>query len=497
MSNHELLRTILLSVYSEDQAAELFIDDHQFRLVESGRGRLETKLTPGIYQITLRVGSSVEARIIRVREGDRPASVKFDRTEFLTPVPLAQTAGAPVYHGEAARRMSRTPPVNVGRGGGSSILVFVRDCSGPEECRQTSPSTVHPARGLSLRNAEGAEVLDLSERSESNLDDTRGAANIHPWAACHVEVAPGPYLLRLETANGCLERTIIASEGWQTQVFLTQRDYIPGRDDLLADLPGASILLARPGLGFDPSEMQSRLVELTRLGLANRRQVLPDDLIGQVLNGSFENPMLGLFGTHLLLQQKKVRPKEMRTIVSRLRTLLGKDSHPDVEALALRIDRRRVSFRFSVPPMLQRSWRFIVHATIDRQELTPVDSLAIRAAFYFWDERVWLPWMWPAKSSSLVEGNREAGFREHIRQILRTPPEVMPSESPSGATHLSVPKRRSKGASRKTTSGAAKVVAEKSREQDRPPVDDAMMERFIRTSGLPRSLLEELLKPRE
>jgi hypothetical protein len=90
----------------------------------------------------------------------------------------------------------------------------------------------------------------------------------------------------------------------------------------------------------------------------------------------FTNPMLGIFGGHLLLLEKSFDYPLFRDVVGSLRGMLG--SHPDVEALALRADILPHPPPFKQAPILSRSWSLVMEATIDRPELV-TDSLAERS----------------------------------------------------------------------------------------------------------------------
>jgi hypothetical protein len=68
--------------------------------------------------------------------------------------------------------------------------------------------------------------------------------------------------------------------------------------------------------------------------------------------------MLGLFAAHRLQEHGELG--EVAKVVHQLRRSLGWHTHPDVETLGLlavaRDDKPQITYGFSVPPMLQRSW---------------------------------------------------------------------------------------------------------------------------------------------
>lgn len=379
-------KKLKLEVKTADESAEVFIIDGRFKVADRGRGLQSTfNLIPGIYTVKVRAG--FESREEHVVLFDKPESVKFERINFPSPAPLADTGKTHEYHTSAAASESRR--VHVNKGSGSSIFVFVRDWTSQQKSDAGGEPNRKPQRGLKLLDARGEVVADLDK--ESMLDDTRD-----PCAACNVQVNPGIYRLALELASGDLiEQTVVASSGWQTQVFLLQRNYGEDYSDRRADLIGASILLSKDG--FNPNDPRKRLVEAARLGLVNTRQVLPENVIDQILSKKFENPMLGIFGAHLLLLGKQIKLDLLRIVVDNLRRLLGENQHPDVEALALRLGTNKTSYIFEHPPMLRRSWWQIVDATVDKEGLVPFGSTAAHCADRIWGEEPWLQWMTPDK----------------------------------------------------------------------------------------------------
>lgn len=240
-----------------------------------------------------------------------------------------------------------------------------------------------------------------------------------------------------------LEQTLVASPNWQTQVFLLLHDYDLPRTEPLPDtdivrgrranLAEASILLSA-GSGFKPFDEQIYLTEIARLGLANRRPMLPRD-IRQMLAGKFNNPMLGIFGAHLLLLQDEPDRSLLRIVLDNLRKLLGRE-HPDVEAIALRVDGPG-DYIFTEPPMLLRSWGFVLDATVEKPMLCPVDSFATRIATQVWGGDLWMQWR-PPVVPTVMGGyeDEEVDLRVYekaIREWLPSQfgPEMLGGEEPS------------------------------------------------------------------
>jgi hypothetical protein len=162
------------------------------------------------------------------------------------------------------------------------------------------------------------------------------------------------------------------------------------------------------------------------------RPLLPDEL-RMLLRDKFDDPMLGIYGAHLLLLEKSLDTDLFNTVVANLRALLFE--HPDVQALALRSEKPPQA-PFNSPPMLSRSWDLIVEASIEQPNIvTP--SLARWSSGNFLGEGPWHVGL----SVSMVTAElgdldfsdfevvlaEELGVMKRIRQILRA--EGGPSES--------------------------------------------------------------------
>ncbi|HBB97731.1 MAG TPA: hypothetical protein DC054_20315 [Blastocatellia bacterium] len=401
-----------LEIRCADSATEVFVIDGQFNLRDRGIGYLKTLLEPGIYKVKVRAGFETREQPVILRDKDQ--TIEISRFNFVSPAPLNQTSKTHEFQMDAASDGSRN--VDLSDGQGSSIFIFVRDWTSDTPPAQVLPSYPNPGRGLSLRNIQGNVIADLTiQGKQSNQWE--------PWATCNVELNPGAYLLSLETPSGeTLEQIIVASPGWQTQVFLLQRSYGEGPDSQRADLQGAAILMARQGQGFDPNNDTARLAELARLGLSNARRVLSDD-VRQMLAHKFDNPMLGILAAHLLLLDKEPELGLLSIVIDNLRMLLP-GSHPDVDALSLVLN-PGAAHTFGVPPMLRKSWTLVVNATSKRPDIVPDQSLAAKIATHLWSSDPWLVWMKPKEiAPSDMESEQALGFESIPPPKLATNLEV-------------------------------------------------------------------------
>jgi hypothetical protein len=480
MSSSEPRAWAHLKVRAEDAAAEIFVIDAHFHLVDRGIGTLETPLRPGVYKIKSRAGVQTWEQHIVVRDHDE--EVVIPPLDFTSPAPLVHTAKTHEHHMQAASSYSRE--VHVTAGQGSWIFVFARDWTPPGREALRSPVATAPARGLSLRDLQGNQVIDLSVsgRFDRSLD---------PWAACNVQVTPGLYRLRLERpVGGELEQVIVAPPGWQTQIFLLQRAYSQEPDDRCADLPGASILLAR-GPGFTANSADSRRTELARLGLANQRRVLSDD-IRRMLQDKAMNPMLGIYGAHLLLLEKQPDHEILQAVITNLRGSLGMP-HPDVEALALLLESGAGSYVFDKPPMLLRSWSLIVDATVHSPNLVPLGSFAATVADRLWGQGPWLLWKEVDEEVSvdleaaLATQVQPRNIRGAVRRTTRG------SDSPFAAIETMRAGTGERSASTSPEALAMPTPPDASARLLKPQLDEDTIQRLVQTLGVPRATLEHLV----
>ena len=376
--------SVPITIRAGDPGTEIFLIDSDLQRIAQGVGVLNTQQPAGIYQVKLRAGTSIQEDLVKV--GKTPFEKSYPPLAISTPVPLKDTAKTHEFHVANAEAHSKVQHVD--KGSGSFIYIFARDWTSktPGEGKTVTGETyAHPARGLKLIDKAGVELVDFENKSTAEL-------NWDPWAACNVEIDPGSYILQLHAPDGSVwERTLVASPNWQTQCFLLQRYF---GESTGPDLAGATVLLRRPDLGFATGDIELRLVELARLALINERPILSDE-VENLLTRKFENPLLGIFGAHLLLEleQSRGRPYEpglLEHVVKKLRDLL-KHPHPDVEALAWKAGLRDSNYKFEMPPMIRRSWALMTHASAD-SDVIPPGSLNTRIYDRILAAEPWLVW---------------------------------------------------------------------------------------------------------
>jgi hypothetical protein len=405
MSNSDqAVATVPVTVTAE-KGTEIFIIDHSFDLKAQGLERVSAKLEPGIYKIKFKAGSLIREVLETIQPGTEPVAISSPVMSFTSTAPLKDTRCTHEYHEEEAERLSRKVHSKLGQG--SQIFVFARRWSHPPSEGETESLDLNsnPAQGLTLHDLDGKLLLDLELSSQAG-------SGPDPSAGCTIEVDPGVYRLRIETPRwGALEQSLVASRGWQSQVFLMQSTEAGG----VADLSTASVLQAPLDAGFDAKRPDYRLAELARIGLANGRTVISPDDLEEMLNQKSANPMLGVYGAHALLVSRKPDPGLLRRVVDNLEALLG--SHPDVEALKLVVPTGGDSgYRHTVPPMLSASWSIVVKAAAKRPELVPEGSLAAVVSPNLWGDATWLIWL--ADRLDVAPGRQDLSLAEALGRIV-------------------------------------------------------------------------------
>ena len=397
---------VALEVFTNNPATEIFVIDGHFKRVCTARGTLSAEMDSGIYSIKLRAGLTTQEEDVLLYG---PKVEKHYTVAFPSATPLTGTTWTDERHSAAAREQSRKVHERVGEG--SSIFLFARDWLDPSRpAEEMANQVLHAAKGLRLADVEGRVLLDYEAKSEC-------MSGRNPWAACNVEVDPGSYLLTLEMADGSfVERTIVATRGWQTQIFLLQEEYGKREKERLPYVPGGSVHLAREY--FEPDDQSYHLIELVQHGMANKRQVLPLKLVREIAHGDFTSPLLGLYAAHIFLERRQ-RLQMLRPVVARLRGLLGLE-HPDVEALALLLDEKSSIFIFDAPPTLRRSWPLVLRSTVERPEVVPADSLMSKVAYQICGEEPWLIWRSPVESlQALTTEDLLAESQKAVAELIK------------------------------------------------------------------------------
>ena len=414
--------TVRLQVSVGTALAEVFLIDHKFQLIDRSIGDLDALVEPGVYMVRARLGDQVTERPV-VLLADHSLDLSGE-LRIASPAPLKGTLKTHEFQSDLAASGSGTkwkehsPRGALRAGSGAEIFLMARQWSGMEPPKVAQPAASGTVPELSLLQFDGRPILNLADGGKGQR---RG---FDPFLGRRVVVDPGAYILRWRAGDVLAEQSVQAVRGWQTQVFL------------LDDASGGSkrrqisILMTRPG-EFRPDDQTLLRVEEARLALAEERKVA-SERVDQWLFSKVENPMLGLFGAHLMLlsrdalrrdaerQSRATKGKRITApvrfdqdhfdhLVDNLCKLLGTD-HPDVVALSTRTTRRLPDATAPVitPPMLWQSWPLLIEASNDRPELVPVATW--RRVIRLLPLRPFLVWSPEQRDASDETWKREVGI---------------------------------------------------------------------------------------
>lgn len=414
MSSSELLAEQGRLRVEVPPSADVTVVDSGLRVVATGGGTVDVALAPGIYRARATDGDALREAIEVVRPGES-AVIRFAAEEFnpRSIVPFDHTRDVNKEHAAAAESISNGPVHEVlGQGGRLFLMVRGHHTRG-----------IDPARGLELLDPHERVVVDFAQAGVRRLDTDS------PWAASHIELRPGTYLLRSNFEDRRFDdrqrvvgpvtvtQTLVVSPDWQTQVFLPQflgtrrgRGASPPDDaQRRPDLVGGAMLLARNG--FRPDNVIARADDSARMKLAGR-VASSEAHLDELFRGEWQNPMLGLYGGHLLLLQRELDRGLLQEVVRFLRRAFV-EPHPDVEALAMALgESPRTSF--AVPPMLQSSWGLVIDRSASDERLIPAGSLAERVAGCIWGRGPWLLWRRTPELESASTKAIESGVGDEV-----------------------------------------------------------------------------------
>ena len=306
----------------------------------------------------------------------------------------------------------------------------------PRAAEESSKVTTHNGQGAAifLLTRSDGDKLDLVDLTLHRSDGTQIedlCCDGSSAAGRTVAVDPGIYFMRWEDTSGVeAEQTLVAVKDWQTQVFmLDEADSSPehGRHHV-------SVLMSRES--FDPASEMLRRSEEARAALADERKIATD-VVSRSLFAKSENPMMGLYGTHLMLLARGVDENSARvnapvyfdqdlydTAVQNLGRLLGEDN-PDVIALSTKTSAPPDPLpSVAAPPMLWRSWLLLLDASSKSPDVVPLHvSRQVSKRLPMRPFLVWSPVSeeaadkWQAELGSIVESSSQ-GTRELSKQLL-------------------------------------------------------------------------------
>lgn len=367
-------------VNARDGLAEIAIVDNQFNQIASGLGFLSTDLAPGIYRVRWKTASASKDKLIEItgKEGGGVLNLELETQEINTSAPLHNTKFGCIDKPDVLKDLSWNPPTRHPEKT-SQLLVFLRD--------EEETNTEFPVQSVSVHASNGTRIMDLKD----------GIINTEErYAGLMIGLDPGVYRLRVESGRlGSYEIFVFTAVGWQTRILMICDDFYSGSDKVRRPaLRTVSILMGKIGARFDPASHDARLAELALSALLRGYDILESSDMRGLLHGKFEDPMLGIYGAHLLLQRKRVNWDLFETVCRNLHRLVG--PIPDLQALyvkskwPMRQRDERLSLYHGLPPMLIRSWDLLIRRSRRRHSIIPSGSLSDRIAGLVVSTAPWL-----------------------------------------------------------------------------------------------------------
>ena len=355
--------------------AEVILIDGQQRLVMRAMQRVQTTVPPGVYTVRVSIGESLRDQSIIVRP-DQAFVLTLAPPPVASAIPLEGSARSHEYHQAAVRNVGAQPMLHPDAD--ASIFVLLREWTA-EGVGQRSTGPL--ASELLLWSADGGDLFTFNT-------DVADASATDRATAQGVQVRAGFYRLVSRCGSALIEMAVHAVKGWQTQIYLLSQAAVGG---LAPDFGRASVVWARPGMGFDPNREDLRVLESVRSAAESGRQLLTDKGLTDALYQKFDNPMLGLISAHALRQRNKIDRGLLATVTANLEGMLG--PIPDVLSLKLALDPNAAIPPVEYPPMLRWSWELLLQRSVERPDVIRRYSLAEQVGGFVIDRGVWLSWV--------------------------------------------------------------------------------------------------------
>lgn len=379
-----------LYVRAPDEGTRIEVLDPNLQPITLPHNTGETRIEvpPGVYAVRFRRGLAITEKLALVGQDVGDVSVTLDEAEepvFGTAAPVLQAGEAPSPQQRAAESLSLSAPHVIGAPSvdNGRLLLFVREFD---------PSKLRLATGITLHQVTGEELARIDDIATSNLDEG--------WTGVHLSLAAGAYRIRRQFAANAFEQIVHVRHEWQTQYFAKA---LASEDGGLADFALLAVMMAHEMVGFDGSKRDGRFTEAALRAL-RERSAISGPMSESLLQGKFDNPLLGVMGGLLQLRRKDVDLDGLRQVVENLLWLVGPS--PDVLAIGLGMLTRDPALRndtgfrericipgiLEMPPYFSESWRHICDASQWDPSLIPVDSLSARAAASITQASPWFRW---------------------------------------------------------------------------------------------------------
>jgi hypothetical protein len=360
---------------------EVFLIDYALRLVARAVATLDVQIAPGLYKIKYRQGSRIH---------DALQIVEPDKTMIEVAVPEAFRPPA-----DASEAL---PEPQIGMAAARGVFRSRRRTAAPTLRKATLAITIPAGKGGAGSETAGVTIVDESGHQVADLQRPNVADPARAIAlATEFQLAPGAYRLRVDSADGVYEQSVVLAPGWRTDVAAKTSDHAAGH--AAPDFSDAAILMC----GIDdgpPSLEMRRLADSAWAWLAGPQLTIAMSHAQRLVRSDIANPLFALCIAHTLVRQTEIdrglgqpdatdRLGLIASLVDRLQELVP--FHPDLSALEIWLGRKTLAV-FALPPMLTSSWSLIVAASARQPVLVPAGSLSSRMAAHIVAAPIWLQW---------------------------------------------------------------------------------------------------------
>jgi hypothetical protein len=394
-----------LTVACDNAAAELLIVDSDFKLVAHGPSPLQARIEPGIYALKAKIGAEVTERLELIEAREAPYVFNLAAPQFESPLPLDGTVTNREYqHGSLEQFTRSNQPfiaLDPGSAAQSVLVLYVRDTS-RRNFELTGGQGLEYAKGF-----EGFRLLDAAGRQRVDFDAQALKRIEDGYIGARVQLAAGSYVLAWGHGDQQTCLAINTVPGWALQVFLRLQPISAGSVQMRPDFCDAAFAFDRIDSGYSSAREDFRTMEAARLALLDRRDIASGQMLHSILTGKSENPMLGLYGGHLLVAAPTRDSDLLSQVIANTAAILG-PLYPDLVALAWAHEsvagKRPAGFDarpwpqiladITGPPLLTPSWDLLLKcaeaARLDIDKL-PVfcvaGELAVSGIVLTWERR--------------------------------------------------------------------------------------------------------------
>jgi len=353
--------------------------------------------------------------VLRPSEPDQLVELPF--VQFDSPIPLDNTRTSHEYHQNLVFQALKAPLANNSSKMGG-FLFCVRDPG-------RLPSSFTLLTQSSYRQAyQGLRLLSLNNTVILDFDSLSSALDLANGLLLHEASLPAAnYQLEWKSPQGMAVRIpIIVRPQLSTQLYVLVQNTGSEYAGLLPDLSNSAIAYTRSGYGFHADSLEMRLAERARFCLSRGANMIIDPYLDEMLGAKLENPMLGLLGAHLLLLEKEPRHEFIDVVLTNTGTLLG-DDFPDVIALKLKLASMTQGhvtkgadniIPVNFPPLLRRSWDYLLEASVTTPDLIPSDSFASSISRSIVTNGIWMAWRHQQAGVDICETN---GITEALNKL--------------------------------------------------------------------------------